>query len=234
MPRGYKRKQPFSMYRRSKKFKARGRMRPTQRGYLRRGGFYGYGRRSGAGGEHKFFDSSHTVSQLTTAGTIVAGLNTIPQGVTESERVGRKCTIRSIYWKARTNTVSTSVSANAGTVGRFIFFVDKQANGATATVGDILENANVNSFRNLANVGRFTILIDRRYALSAVAAMSTTALEHHKTITFGKKVNVPVEFDGTTGLIGTIRSNNLGILLIASDSSILDFNGTVRVRFTDN
>ncbi len=108
------------------------------------------------GGELKFFDTLKAATTVTETGTILDdSLVHIPQGVTESERVGRKCTLRSIHIKGTfLNSNVTSVNDTKNGV-RIIMYLDKQANGATAAVSDVLEDITevngYNSFRNLSN-----------------------------------------------------------------------------------
>ncbi len=201
------------------------------------GGFYG--RFAGRGGELKFHDVDLDDAVVATAGTITATINIIPQGVTEVTRVGRKCTLRSIFWRYQISLPGQESGAGAlpGDSIRMILFLDKQANGATAAVLDILETATFQSFRNLANQGRFNILCDKiynpRYAgmASEGAGVVTQGLTT-QNYTWYKKVDIPVEFSGTTGVIGEIRSNNLGVLLISPQGSV-GFFSAFRLRFSD-
>ena len=55
---------------------------------------------------------------------------------------------------------------------RVMLYHDKQANGATAAVLDILESADYQSFNNLVNSGRFRILMDRTYAMNYLTLAS--------------------------------------------------------------
>jgi len=75
-----------------------------QPGVDRTGGYYG--RFAGRGAELKFFDTATSFSIDTSPEVPATGqLVLIPQGVTESTRVGRKCVIRSIQgrWDLRFN-----------------------------------------------------------------------------------------------------------------------------------
>jgi len=73
-------------------------------GYDRTGG--SYGRYAGRGAELKFFDTSLSFLFDTTGEVPATGqLVLIPQGVTESTRVGRKCVIKSVHLKGITQGV---------------------------------------------------------------------------------------------------------------------------------
>ncbi len=196
-------------------------------------------------GELKFFDTIKAQTASNVAGVILDdSLNHIAQGVTESERVGRKCTLKHISIHGIiTNNLATAL-ANTFQSLRLIVYLDKQANGATAAVTDILEDVGAqngyNSFYNLTNQGRFRILMDRKIqmrmpavAQTGAGTFSTYGLEY--TWTLNKALNVPVEFSAAAGAIGEIRSNNIGILAIctgANDEPNVGY--TCRVRFSDN
>jgi hypothetical protein len=196
-----------------------------------------YGRFSGRQGELKFFDTEIYDATVANGGTIFPSWNLIPQGVTESQRVGRKCTIRRIGFRYTTGlpAVNNVSSARGGETVRVIVFLDRQANGTAATVTDILETQQYNSFNNLANSSRFRILYDKRHDMSYMNTTNASNDDVDGTSISGSffaNVNLPIEFSSTTGVIGEIRSNNIGLLLISqSEQGYLE--GRVRVRFSD-
>ncbi len=165
----------------------------------------------------------------------------IGQGVTESTRVGRKCVIKNINWRG---TLKKSAAAGASvsdqTVTRVMFYLDKQANGATAAVTDILVAADAQAFNNLNNKGRFLILMDKRMVLIPQASAGDGAANDTGAVfvpfTFFKSCNIPLEFSGTAApsVIGEVRSNNLGILLISEEAGgDVALNSKLRLRFAD-
>ncbi len=216
--------------------KERGRRRPRLivPGLTRRSGFFG---RFGPGGELKFHDVDLDDAVVAATGTVTASVNLIAQGTTESTRIGRKCTIRSIGWRMTIDLPNSTAASATADVVRVIMFVDKQANGATATVTGILESADYQSFNNLANKSRFRTLMDRTYDLQAATGGGDGTTEDYGkefvTDTFFKKVNIPVEYDSTTGAITEIRSNNIGVLMI-SLSGLAGFESKIRLRYSDN
>ncbi len=187
--------------------------------------------------ELKFHDVDVDDAVISAAGEVFNSVNLIAQGVTESQRIGRKCTVRSIGWRFRIDLPASEAATNTIDNIRVIMFLDKQANGATASVTDILEVANYQSFNNLANKGRFRTLMDRNYDLVAQAAGGDGTTEDYGedviSDTFFKKCNIPIEFNSTAGVIAEIRSNNIGILLISS-KGLAGFDSKVRLRFADN
>ncbi len=220
-------------------YKARQR-RQFRAGYDRTGGFYG--RYTGAHGELKFLDFQLDDAVIASGGTVTPTIHTIPEGNSESERVGRKVTIKKVGWRYKIELPESDAQAtpSEGDTVRAIMFLDKQANGATAAVLDILETANWQSFNQLANKSRFRILMDRTHDLNYRGMASDGAglvsqanwVESHA---FFKTCNIPIEYDNSanTGAIGTIRSNNIGVLMI-SKSGLASMISKIRVRYSDH
>ncbi len=207
-------------------------------GYTRTSGFYG--RFSGQkGGELKFHDVDLDDAVIAAAGTVTPSINLIAQGVTESTRVGRKCTLKRIGWKYTIELPEADAVAtpNASDLTRIIMFLDKQCNGATAAVTDILETADFQSFNNLANSGRFRILMDKVVTLNHMTLASdgaglVSSSNRLASGSFYKTCNIPLEFSATTGAITEIRSNNVGVLLLARQTGLV-FTSKIRLRFSD-
>ncbi len=206
-------------------------------GVDRTGGYYG--RYSGRSGELKFHDVSLDDAVVSATGTITDSVCKIGQGVTESTRVGRKCTLKSFNWRFLITLPEQDavMTPSAPDTLRVIVYIDKQCNGATAVVLDILETAIFTSFRNLANSGRFTILCDKLLNIQQLTLASDGAgVVSSATVQYGhtlyRKVNLPLEFSGVTGAIGEIRSNNIGVLLISSNGAV-KFDSEIRLRFSD-
>lgn len=175
---------------------------------------------------------------VSTAGEIVPAtgtLNVIAQGTGESERIGRKVEVKYIGVRYTLHLDDTTVANQTKDTVRVILYQDKQANGATAGVLDILDTASYQSFNNLSNKGRFRVLADRVHSLQATAGAGTTGLTYGEAIQNGSmhiKCNTPIEFNSTTGAITEIVSNNLGFLVISSDGHT-EFDATVRLRYSD-
>lgn len=202
-------------------------------GMTRSVGFFG---RFGRGGELKFHDVDLDDAVVATGGTVVPTINIIPQGTSEIQRIGRKCTIRSINWRFQVQLPAGTSTAGTADTLRVIMYLDKQANGATAAVTDILESADFQSFNNLGNKNRFRTLMDRRYDLQTSLSGDGTTVDSGLVLegdTFFKKCNIPIEFSSTNGTITEIRSNNIGVLLISSQG-VAGFVSKLRLRFSDN
>ncbi len=217
--------------RRSTFKKARFRPRGFRKGYDRTGGFYG---RFAKAGELKFHDVDLDDAVIAAGANVTASINLIGQGVTESTRVGRKCTIKSINWRFNI-LLPTSATVGRQETVRIILYLDKQANGATAANTDVLESADYQSFNNLSNKSRFRTLMDRQYELVTDSAGDGTTNDSGVDVindTFFKKCNIPIEFDATTGAITEIRSNNIGVILLAKNGTAT-FESKFRLRFSD-
>lgn len=206
------------------------------KGYSRTSGYYG--RFAPLGQEQKFLDTSSNTGAVTTTGQILpSSLVTVAAGSGESQRIGRKITVRALHLRFVAGLNSQTTGNNTDDGLRVIVYLDKQCNGATATVTDILETADYLSFNNLANKNRFMVLMDKHVDVSATcgAYNGTTNIFGSKAVTksMHKKLNVPIEFSSTTGGLTEIRSNNLGVLVI-SDKGNIQYTATARIRYTDN
>ncbi len=193
-------------------------------------------------GELKFHDVDINDAVIATGGVIHNGgtINIIPQGVTEVQRIGRKCTVRSVHWKYRVDLPEVTAVATPNTIDevRVIMYMDRQANGAAAAATDILETATIRSFRNLANSGRFVILMDRLHVINWGTLASSVATEVQQAevvreYSFNKKCEIPLEFSAAAGTIDEIRSNNLGILTVGLNGTA-GLLSSFRLRFSDN
>lgn len=138
----------------------------------------------------------------------------------------------------RYNMTLGSASAKADTAIQFrvMCIIDKQTNGAAATVLDILETNTILSYNNLANRKRFVTLLDHQGTLNSLAGGGNGTAEDYaaRSEYFQKSltVNIPMEFDSTTGILSEIQSNNILWLYIAN-RTIGTFEMETRIRFVD-
>lgn len=208
------------------------------RGFLRTGGAYGRfsgrGRKTGfSGPELKFKDTARTTAPLVVTGTVDTNLVVIPTGAGESDRIGRKIVVKSIYCRG---TLVLAPTANGVDKVRMIIVNDTQANGAVFAVTDVLESAQMDSHYNLDNQMRFKILSDQNFTLNAQAYNGTTENALYRDIRKYIRCNIPIEYDNTaatTGAIGTQRSNSIAILWINAATNQSDVTMTTRVRYSD-
>ncbi len=194
-----------------------------------RGGVYN------PGTELKFHDIAVNDAVIAAGGTIVvSSCNLIAQGDGESQRIGRKVTIKSINWRYSIQ-IETATSNVGDDIIRLVLYQDKQANGATSAVLGVYEDNDYQTFRNLTNKGRFRILMDRTYALNTVAGSGngTNSRQFSAGIqgTFFKKCNIPVEFSAGAGALTEITSNNIGVIAF-SRTGRCELQSAMRIRFT--
>lgn len=206
-------------------------------GVDRTGGFYG--RYSGRSSELKFHDVDLDDAVISELATITASVNLIGQGVAENKRVGRKCTIKSINWHWRISLpeIDAQMTPSEGETVRILMYLDKQCNGATIVAETLLEDDDYQSFRNLANSGRFQVLYDKTVDINYLTLNSDGAGVSSqagvlKSGNFYKKCNIPLEFDFTTGILTEIKSNNIGVMLIGN-KGVATFVSKIRLRFSD-
>lgn len=214
----------------SKRYRKRG-----GRGYTRTVGYYGRYNAS-PGSELKFFDGIEGANGSDNNGEIVQdSLVHIVQGPEEDQRIGRKCTIKSIHMRGQFILSTATNPAIAGDRVRVIVYQDKQTNGATATVANLLQTSDIDSFRNLENSGRFKYLLDKTYTLNAMAASGNGStdqtFESVRHFKWDKNCNIPIEYSATTGSMTEIRSNNIGVMMIPHVSNISTFAFHWRVRY---
>ncbi len=172
------------------------------------------------------------------ANMLATSLCLILSGVSESQRIGRKCTITKIGWKLRVTipTVNGGVLAPTGDTIRLMLVLDKQCNKLATTATAILETSDYQSFNNLSNKGRFTTLMDRTYTLNYVAGIGTSGDQDWAAQlmddTFYKDVNIPIEYNASAGTLADINSNNL-VIVACSASGVGGITSQIRLRFQD-
>lgn len=193
--------------------------------------------------ELKFFDVDMNDTTVSQAGTVLADggnatINRITQGVGPSQRIGRKAIIKKIAWRWNCILESESSSGTQSSETlRVVLFLDRQCNGTAATAIQILETDDFQSFNQLVNKGRFTIMSDQIVDFSSQAGAGNGTANHwpenSKSGEFYKDCQIPIEFNGATGNITEIRSNNMGILLVSRAGGLLVFTSKIRLRFFD-
>lgn len=205
--------------------------------------------------EHKFFDFRVSRTALAAAGQAVDifpkaplpsnfsnTLVAIPQGVGESERIGRKCTITRINLRLNFNFVDLETSnldqaTQSHETLRFVLYWDKQCNGAAASPEDILQDDEWNGYREMANKHRFIILVDKLYTwnANAIAVGNGTTNKSRRVIKdyairISKKVWIPIEYNGVDGLLDEVKQNNIGFFIWTKHGGRLELDTTLKSR----
>lgn len=190
--------------------------------------------------ELKFHDLDIDDAVIAAGVNNLGSLNLIAQGVTESERIGRNCVVRSVFGRWEITLPLSTASSGTSDVVRVILVLDKQANGANGGASGatgLLETNDFQSFNNLANKSRFRVLMDRTYSIESKAGGGDGTTEDYGeavlTDTIFKKCNIKIELDAAAGVITEVRSNNI-MLFVSSRSGLAGFGSKWRLRFSDS
>lgn len=215
------------------------------RGLVRTGGYYGAPKQ-----ELKFHDVDFDVVDAkithgtwdpvaTNGGTdTLFSLCTIAQGATENQRLGRKCTIKSIGFRYQVGLDGLDANALVGDAYqiKLTVILDKQANGALGAAATIWQTAtDINSFKLLANKERYRTLMEHEHTFVPVAIASDGAGLISTGGQFAEgnwfhKCNIPLEFNGATGALTEIRSNNLLMFINITPISAQDGGAVAATR----
>jgi len=184
--------------------------------------------------EKKFVDFNFDVFEVVQVGSSnsIVSLNTIAEGSSNQQRIGRKALMLSLYLQLQ--VVVDAASTFVNTIVRMVVLWDKQPNGALPTWANVLNlpgtgNNAVEMLapNNLSNSKRFDTLIDKRW-------------NFHKDFIEGfhyKKyirLNRTTQYNGAAAAVGTIATGNLVILFagpIVVAGATPDVIGTARLRF---
>ena len=173
--------------------------------------------------ERKYVDANSEVTAQTTSPTYVL-LNGTNQGDDNiGERVGRSIKMTSVYARAQL----TFNAAATNTFFRCMIVKDRQSNGSTPTITEILQSSAINSPRNIDEGKRFTVLKDVVYTLS-----DQQPIKFFKWFT---KLSDHVEYSGTTAATSDINTNAMWMIIFSTEAT----NGPkwdyhVRTRYLDN
>lgn len=204
--------------------------RPSKRRYLKpKPNTKRLSNKSILGIETKYLDTILASTTLATTGTILSpSLNIIAQGDGQSDREGRRVVITKISIRG----IAATTAAEDTDAYRFILYQDKQCNGATATVANILESTVSLSFNNMSNSRRFKILWDTHNVVGPNAGVTAAFAQGLEWIKVNIPCDIPIDYNSTatTGALTTQTSNNIGILGI-SVLGLVNVTYHVRIRF---
>jgi len=203
--------------------------RAVQQALNRQGRPSGVVRRSG---ERNYVDVARAQYQCDTTGSITL-LNTVAQGASVSQRIGKKWYMKSIQTHGFVQNGSTAISNLAA----WMIVYDKRPTGSLPAITDILVTANSQAFNNDVNAGRFKII--RRWeqylagSTLAASAGGDTGCEASEYI----KINLPVVNKAAgTGAIGDIEEGALYLVTVgntAAGTAAASLDTGFRLRFVD-
>lgn len=214
-------------------------------GFTRRAGFYGKYNLPGGNGELKYLETvlqhTPTVDALLEYPSTGPCPNNIPTGTGPSQRIGRKVVVKSIWMRGTvrllaTNIVSQTIKDDDTFV--LILILDKQANGAPASAGDVFTSAaTADRFPRLDQSDRFQVLrtIKRKLTIPNQSPGGGQVNRASATLDFYHKCNIPIEFSSTTGATAEIKSNNLFWLCGGSFAgTFMQMDAVSRIRYDDS
>ncbi len=207
--------------------------------------------------ETKFYDQKLLGAALTAPTDATGGevdpsatvmLNTVVQGDGESQRDGRKITMKSIYIEGQVKTAGQAgQSATDNQALVFIALVlDTQCNGATINSEDVYVNPGANGvtaagpLRNLQFTKRFKVLATRRFIIQNPNMVNDTGstggviqngLSKRFKI-FKNLGNLQVTYSATTETVANITDNCLHMVAFVSNTALApQINYVSRLRF---
>lgn len=194
------------------------------------------------GPEFKNTDVSNamTIPTATSSWSNLILLNGIDQGAGNSQRVGRRVTVKSILVRYNFGLPSPTATSQLAAV-RLMIFYDKQPQGATPLITDVLDTASINSLTNLANSDRFVILrdwyLDNPKEFGYRPDLSGTFSVAGKEFIALPGNGLDEQFSGTGGTISSIATGAIYFGFVTTAATVntsgsrIDF--VSRVRYTD-
>jgi len=195
---------------------------------LRTGGWRGVpGRR----GELKYVDTNFT-STFNATGSLFL-VNGLQPGTGASQRIGKKCTMKSIQLRMCIGAGIAGANVFRG-MCRVMFIYDKQTNATAPTVAQILEATTADSPMNMDNRDRFTVLYDRQFAIDQAGGNQSAQAKMFKRLSHQIIFNA-----GAAGTVADITTGSTYFLIIAQDASVVaptnfpNLEWYSRVRYED-
>jgi len=175
--------------------------------------------------EKKFIDSTQPIAAL--AGSAILLMNGSATGDDFNNRNGREIKMKSLYLRITgANTVDQESCV------RVMLVYDKQPNGNTPAITDVLVSADVNAANNLNNKERFITISDKVYTCSTAAKRSWLTKKY-------KRLDTSTQYSGTGATVASIATGALFLILIPQNlqNGASTGNYTIgyncRIRFTD-
>lgn len=186
--------------------------------------------------ELKFLDTlvNDAVVTSTMANTV---LNVVPQGDGDSERVGRKITIKKIMVKG---SVILSPGSKAQAYNRVLVMLvhDKATNKAQFTGTDLRVTDSIDAYSNLQNANRFQILWAEYIDVNAGGyggydAGSLETCEAGQKFEAYVKCSIPCQYSSTTGAIGEMTTGSVHFVSFSQVTNLCEIQGNARIRYVD-
>lgn len=195
--------------------------------------------------EEKVFDLDLDDAGVASAGAITDSiLKGIRNGDEVYEREGRRIMVTGVgwNWRLRLDARDDTDPVVNGRTGRVILYLDRQCNGATAGVTDVLASADYQAFQNVNTTrGRFEVLYDctKHLGFKGGAGMAAPNEGDWAGQAKGDETWIPLDHTfyfraADDGTVADLPDCNLGVLLIGdSGTATLSFESKLRVVYCD-
>ena len=208
--------------------------------------------------ELKFVDvdlgsTSTSTTLATSGGSTKLLLNGLKLGTAAYNRLGNKVVMKSIYWSVafgmHGNDLDPGTDIDNNNVPvRFMIVYDKQANGATFALSDLLSNVagvdnniarniDVNSPNNLNNKDRFLVLCDKRFVLQTGGPSSRMIKKFKRcnlNVAYKSGATVGDITDIVTGSLYVIAYRDNDIAGVTDALPVVSMTGDIRIRYSDD
>lgn len=173
--------------------------------------------------EYKYIDSGTVNLTFNNTGT-VSYLTDVAQGLGDEDRIGNTILLKDIYFRYE---IAMNATASATTI-RVILFCDKETDGVSPTVGQVLETVNYLAPLNQDSSKRFVVLKDITMSMSIYN-------NRIKAGKFYKILNIHTRYDGTGATVADARQNQFFLLTISNEvSAVPTINYNCRIKFYDS
>lgn len=182
------------------------------------------------GAERNYVDVSQATYGCDTTGSITL-LNTVAQGASVSQRIGKKWLMKSIQCRGMLYCSSTGTHRGAGVA----IVYDKRPTGSLPAITDIFVSTDDNSFSNDVNSGRFRIIRRWDFQLNGNTTnpLDTTTAQFEHFIPLNKIV---VNKAAGTGVISDIEEGALYLVTlgnVTAGTASATLSAQFRIRFVD-
>lgn len=156
-------------------------------------------------------------------------LNTITQGTDDFNRIGKSIQLKNLS----INYYITSIGVGPNLVCRTLFVLDRQTNGATPAVSDIIESNAVEALYKESQRTRFKILYDKVTFAGADGSGINVIMQGGTNMNVAVPLNYKQEFLSNAGTVAAINKGAIWCLIVTNVTSNLRTNGAARVQYTD-
>lgn len=192
---------------------------------------------AGSSTESKFYDHVLAAGSLFAIATTwtLTSVFLLPQGTDANMRIGRKVFVKACTYRHFVQSITGGTSTACL---RSVLVYDKQPNGVIAAALDIFTVDGITGQLNLNNRERFIVLWDICGSRETNIGQLNT-VDDCTYIKKFKKLNLPVQYNGTTsdpGTVGSIITGNFILCTAQNGQSTTGPQDTLnlRFRFTDD